>query len=567
MHSFEKYINFFLHINPNLQRRIFVLIPLLSLAGVLEIVSLAILIPLISLVLESESNFFIIELLNVDNLSSTRKVLIIFLVFMSLVIFKNFFVFYTTQFTYFTSALIKSSFQNKLLLSYLEKDYFFHLQSNSAHYLRNITVECNHIEGRLIMPSLSLIAEVLPIFFILSFLAYLNPAGVAIAFLVFTLTGVSILKFTSNQLVLYGREQIRSDGMQVKVAKEAFSVLREISIYHKSDKISKIYNKYTKKSAELVSRALILGQTPKLVLEIVGLFTVALIAFVSFLNGATGDEVLVELAVFMGAIIKILPSANKVVMNLQSLTHAKPAVENILKELKQADISKKADGMLKLSTFEKLGLENVCFKYPNTGKIILESINLNVTRGEIVGIRGESGSGKSTLINLLLGLLDTTEGHISINGMNISQCKESWQKKIGYVPQEVVLFDDTLKNNITFYQDNISKDEIDELLRRLKLGEFVDCLHNTVGESGSSLSGGQKQRVGIARALIRKPEFIIFDEATSALDSETEQDINRLIKEISKTVTVFVIAHKSSALEVCDRVYTIKNRDLVQWES
>lgn len=149
-----------------------------------------------------------------------------------------------------------------------------------------------------------------------------------------------------------------------------------------------------------------------------------------------------------------------------------------------------------------------------------------IYKGEIIGLKGESGSGKSTLINLLLGLFDTTKGIVKINDTDIKLCKESWQEKIAYVPQEVVLFDDTLRNNIIFYEDKIPDAKIQEILKRIKLEKFSNKLDITLGEGGSSLSGGQKQRIGIARALARNPQFIILDEATSALDNETEKEIN-----------------------------------------
>jgi ABC-type multidrug transport system fused ATPase/permease subunit len=468
-----------------------------------------------------------------------------------------------SKFTFTTALKIKVSIQNLLFKKYLEKDFISHLSSNSANYLRNITTECHQIEGRFIMPGLTLMAEILPVVFIVGFLVYLNPLGVFIAFIIFMIAGLLITKTTSKYLTVYGKEQIYSDGMQVKIAKEAFSSLKEIALYKKEEKISNIYNGYTHKSADLISNALALGQIPKFVLEVVGLLTISLIAYISFSKGATASEVLIELAIFMGAIVKLLPSANRIVMNLQSLAHAKPAIENILNELKDNIILDKNVGSETISKLEKISLESLSFKYPNTHYSVLKDVNLTINKGEIIGLKGESGSGKSTLINLLLGLFDATEGNIKINNVDIKNCKISWQDKIAYVPQDVVLFDDTLRNNIIFYQDNILDNTVKNILDKLKLQEFSNKLYMTIGEGGSSLSGGQKQRIGIARALARNPQFIIFDEATSALDNETEQEINKLIKVISKDITILIIAHKNSALEICDKVYKIRKNNLI----
>lgn len=558
------FLQFISFIPKNLKNRAYFLVPLLSISGILEVASLALLIPLISLVLQPSENAKIIEWLEISNYSESEKVLIVFAIFMIVIILKGIFVFFVNRFTFFTSAYMKISFQNLLFKKYLEKDFLSHLSSNSANYLRNITIECNNIEARLIMPLLMLLAEILPVLFIICFLIYINPLGVLIAFIIFVITGILIIKTTSKHLKLYGKEQINSDGMQVKIAKEAFSCLKEIALYKKEEKISHIYNSYTHKSADLISNALALGQIPKFVLEVVGLLTISLIAYISFSKGSTANEVLIELAIFMGAIVKLLPSANRIVMNLQSLAHAKPAIENILNELKDNIILDKnvdSETVLKL---EKISLKNLSFKYPNTHDFVLNDVDLTINKGEIIGLKGESGSGKSTLINLLLGLFDTTTGSIEINETDIKKCKKSWQDKIAYVPQEVVLFDDTLRNNIVFYQDDIDDENIKQILIKIRLEEFNNKLGLTIGEGGSSLSGGQKQRIGIARALARKPQFIIFDEATSALDIETEKEINKLINEISKDITILIIAHKKSALEICDKVYIIKHNKLIE---
>jgi ATP-binding cassette, subfamily B, bacterial PglK len=551
------------HIPYNLQKRVILLIPLLSVSGILEVASLALLIPLISLVLQPSENVKIIEWFGISNYSDSEKVLIVFAIFIIVIVLKGIFVYFVSKFTFTTALKIKVSIQNLLFKKYLEKDFISHLSSNSANYLRNITTECHQIEGRFIMPGLTLMAEILPVVFIVGFLVYLNPLGVFIAFIIFMIAGLLITKTTSKYLTVYGKEQIYSDGMQVKIAKEAFSSLKEIALYKKEEKISNIYNGYTHKSADLISNALALGQIPKFVLEVVGLLTISLIAYISFSKGATASEVLIELAIFMGAIVKLLPSANRIVMNLQSLAHAKPAIENILNELKDNIILDKNVGSETISKLEKISLESLSFKYPNTHYSVLKDVNLTINKGEIIGLKGESGSGKSTLINLLLGLFDATEGNIKINNVDIKNCKISWQDKIAYVPQDVVLFDDTLRNNIIFYQDNILDNTVKNILDKLKLQEFSNKLYMTIGEGGSSLSGGQKQRIGIARALARNPQFIIFDEATSALDNETEQEINKLIKVISKDITILIIAHKNSALEICDKVFKIRKNNLI----
>ncbi|WP_323596048.1 ABC transporter ATP-binding protein [Aliarcobacter butzleri] len=558
------YQNFIKYIPNSLKKRVIVLIPLLSLSGFFEVVSLALLIPLISLVLQPSNDSFVISFLGLTNSSGTEKIIVVFGIFIGVIILKGIFVYLVSKYTFTTALEIKVSFQNLLFKNYLQKDFIKHLESNSANYLRNITTECHQIEGRFIMPGLTLVAEVLPVLFIVVFLVYLNPLGVLIATVVFTISGLIITKTTSKHLKAYGKEQIQTDGMQVKIAKEAFSSLKEIALYKKEEKISNIYNSYTHKSANLISNALALGQIPKFVLEVVGLLTISLIAYISFSKGSTANEVLIELAVFMGAIVKLLPSANRIVMNLQSLTHSKPAIENIVKELESFEDNKYSQDEKHLDKLETITLRNMSFGYPKSYNFVLDNLNLTINKGEIIGLKGESGSGKSTFINLLLGLFKISDGQILINNMALDNCKNSWQSMVSYVPQEVVLFDDTLRNNIIFYQDDIQDDEIKKILQKVKMEQFADRLDMFVGEGGSGLSGGQKQRIAIARALVRNPQFIIFDEATSALDHDTEIQINHLIKDLSPEITVLIIAHKSSALKICDKIYRIKHNKLIE---
>jgi ATP-binding cassette, subfamily B, bacterial PglK len=223
------------HIPYNLQKRVILLIPLLSVSGILEVASLALLIPLISLVLQPSENVKIIEWFGISNYSDSEKVLIVFAIFIIVIVLKGIFVYFVSKFTFATALKIKVSIQNLLFKKYLEKDFISHLSSNSANYLRNITTECHQIEGRFIMPGLTLMAEILPVVFIVGFLVYLNPLGVFIAFIIFMIAGLLITKTTSKYLTVYGKEQIYSDGMQVKIAKEAFSSLKEISIYKKEE--------------------------------------------------------------------------------------------------------------------------------------------------------------------------------------------------------------------------------------------------------------------------------------------------------------------------------------------
>ena len=208
-------------------------------------------------------------------------------------------------------------------------------------------------------------------------------------------------------------------------------------------------------------------------------------------------------------------------------------------------------------------VDNLDFSYKK--KKILEGINLDIQIGETIGIVGESGSGKSTLVDLLNGLLKPTKGTIKIDDRNIEEFITSWQLSIGYVGQEIFLFDDTIRANIAFgiEEEKIDHNKINQVLKASQLSKFISELENgvetRVGDRGIQLSGGQRQRIGIARALYHNPSVLIFDEATASLDDQTEKQVMKSIYNLKQNKTMIIIAHRISTLNQCDKIYEIQH--------
>ena len=199
-----------------------------------------------------------------------------------------------------------------------------------------------------------------------------------------------------------------------------------------------------------------------------------------------------------------------------------------------------------------------------------DKINLNIRKGEIFGIIGQTGSGKSTLIDLLIGLLDPTNGKILVDGIDIKENKLNWFEKIGYVPQNMYLNDDSIKKNIAFtYDENkIDNEKVIDSAKKAKITDLIDNredkLEARVGERGNLLSGGQKQRLGLARALYQNTsELLVLDEFTSALDKETEEEIMQEIINFRKNKTIIMSTHKQNLLNYCDKIYDIEKNKLI----
>jgi ATP-binding cassette subfamily B protein len=218
-----------------------------------------------------------------------------------------------------------------------------------------------------------------------------------------------------------------------------------------------------------------------------------------------------------------------------------------------------------------ISFNSLSFKYEKSTEKILNNFNFKINKGDKIAIIGASGCGKSTLSKLLVNILTPTEGNITINNINICDYDNTWLKKhIGYVAQDSILFSDTIANNISYGLDNVSEYDIIDAAKNANAHEFISNLPNKYqtkleGTELSSLSGGQKQRISIARALIRKPQIIIFDEATSALDPYCEEQVQQTIKELfnNKICTMIIIAHRRSALEIADKIYELKGSQLI----
>ena len=279
-----------------------------------------------------------------------------------------------------------------------------------------------------------------------------------------------------------------------------------------------------------------LGFDPKSSLELIGLF--ALAAF------------------------RILPSTSKILVALQQMKFHKPSVNLLTEEFKLQN--KIEDNKDKFQNYEfkftkEIMVNNLSFNYERSKKNVLEKISINIKKNEIIGIVGKSGSGKSTFLDLLVGLLKPSNGSIKVDNIDISDGYESWQKKIGYISQNVHILDDTLKNNILFGSDLVSEKKIFEVLKIVQLDNFVqslpDGINTVLGEMGSQISGGQSQRLSIARCLYRDPEILIFDEATSALDIDTENEILKIFKEKFSNKTIIMVSHRENTMKICNKFY------------
>ena len=302
-----------------------------------------------------------------------------------------------------------------------------------------------------------------------------------------------------------------------------------------------------------------LNSLPKLIIEFfIVILVFSILALLKYFNYSP-EAILSYLAILMAAFIRIYPSISKISVAFININFYKPSVDLLFEQIIFEKKSNKIDDPVnKLKLNSSIIVKNVSFSYPGSQNLILDNVTFEIKKGEKIGIMGETGSGKSTLINIMVGLLSPNiGGSVEVDGVNIHSNSKGWFEQIGYVTQNVFLNNSSIKNNIVFYKSTIEDKKIIEAIKGAQLEKFLLSENNNlnfiIADDGKNLSGGQRQRVGIARALYKDPDLLIFDEATSSLDEKTEKNFLDIVNNI-KNKTIIIISHKKSTLKNCNRI-------------
>jgi ABC-type multidrug transport system fused ATPase/permease subunit len=305
-----------------------------------------------------------------------------------------------------------------------------------------------------------------------------------------------------------------------------------------------------------------LTTAPKYILEVVAVTLLLMLVWLSTGNG--GNEISVAvLSTASVALIRIMPCVSRLNGYISEMNYYLPAMNDICDDMFIRSEKTKTDS--ELSFDKKITFEHVSFSY-NTDTPVLTDVNMCISKGSRVGIRGESGGGKSTLANILLGVLKPDSGCVCSDGKDIRENLSVWYSFISYIPQDIFLVDGSILDNVVFMRA-VDEDKLWQVLEKVKLKDFVsgmkDGINTRVGDRGVKLSGGQRQRLGIARALYNDAKIFVFDEPTSALDIELEAEVMDSIYSLDDK-TVIIIAHRLETLEKCDVIYEVKGNNVQQ---
>ncbi len=358
---------------------------------------------------------------------------------------------------------------------------------------------------------------------------------------------------------------------------EAYSLLSdsfmgyiELKLADKQRLFQEKFMNNQRKSQRLEAISFLYNSIPPKVIEFIAITGIIIIILYSLLFSSNSGDVLVLVGLFAAAAYRMMPSINRIMNAMMSLKREQYAIDNLMLFREYLDNEEKNKSHIEEINFrEKINFKNVSFCYPDSEQPVLDNVSFTVNKGEKVGFVGSSGSGKTTLMNILLRFFNEEKGSVWIDDQRLNEKNvDSWRSIVGYVKQNVFIMKSTIKDNITLGDPVVDLEKLNSAIDQASLRDFVDSLpsgiETSVGELGSKLSGGQRQRLGIARALYKQANILVFDEATSALDSETEREVTEAINKLSNTdITMFIVAHRLTTLKDCDRIYELRNGKIV----
>ena len=542
---------------------------IILISGFLELMGISLILPFINVVINPEiilTNKYLHFIYTALHISSTTN----FLIFLAVVliatyIFKNLYMLFVYYFQYKILYDAQKDISLKLIKFYVKQPYSYHLNINTPEMVRIVTQDTTRCSDFL-TNVFFLLTEFIVLILVISFLFYINKLVTLILVILFVCIFIGIFKEIKPRIGMFAQNNLKYHAGMIKWIQQSLGAIKDIKILQKEQFfINKYYDssvKYT--SAQKYFR--FLDQVPRLLIETFVVTVILSVIIFLLYRGIDASTIIVQLAVFAMAAFRLMPSMNRMQIALNAIMCFMPSLNVVYRDLKNTKITGyfEVDENKNINIEKGININNLAYKYPNTEKNIFKNVSFSIKKGKSIGFVGPTGAGKTTIIDVILGLFNPTEGSITVDGIDIHKNKKSWFSKIGYVPQFIYLTDDTIKNNILFYDDeNVDDEKLKTVIEQAQLKEFIDSLpkglETIVGERGIRLSGGQRQRIGIARALYKKPEILVLDEATSALDNETEKAVMQAIEHLYGKITMLVIAHRLTTIEKCDEIYEIRN--------
>ncbi len=569
MDSIKKALSIF---NKKQKWKLLGIIAIILIGSIVELLGVTAVLPFINVALDPMSIFeneiliTIYECLKMDSAEDFLIVLGISLI--AIYILKNLYIIFMNNYIYKFAYRSQKELAGRLLTSYMKQPYSFFLQHNSADFIRNLNEDTMYF-FETVIACLQFAAEFAVCAMLGTTLLVMDVSltlGVVIILVIFVLTIFRMLKRNLE------RKGTQCRGYRAEMNKwilQATGGIKETKILGKERFFIDNYENLYSYFAEDYRRYKMYAFLPRPLMESLCVCALLTIVVIKILNGTDMSYFVPVLSVFAVAVFRMLPSFNRLATYVSQIMFNKASVEaiyNDLVEFETTDALSLEEVEDNIPFTKEIRLKNISFRYPNTDEDVVSKVDLVIPKGKSVAFIGPSGAGKTTLADIILGVLSAQNGDILLDGQPINAMSRSWHKKVGYIPQNIFLMDDTIRNNIAFgvEPDKINETQLEEAIEGAQLKEFIDSLSEGVdteiGERGVRLSGGQRQRIGIARALYFNPEVLVLDEATSALDNDTESAVMEAIDSLAGTKTLLIIAHRLTTIRNCEIVYEIKDK-------
>jgi ATP-binding cassette subfamily B protein len=473
-----------------------------------------------------------------------------------------------TRFGYAIGADISILVYRNLLYA----PYSLHVSKNSSEFISGITDKTGMVVTQILLPILLIISSSIILVAIFIALLSIDSFVAVIATLGFASTYGFVSFLTKKRLLIDSDNISKKSNLLIKSLQEGFGGIRDVLIDGTQEVYCKIFRDADlplRKSQAVIT---IIGQTPRFIVEALGITILAVLAYYLSKSSEGINNAIPVLGVFALAAQRLLPILQQIYASWTSIIGCSSLLKDILFYLDQGlpeYYSLSSPPLIKFNNYIKL--DNLDFRYSSDGPFILKGFTCKIKKGERVGLIGTTGSGKSTLIDIIMGLLLPKDGQLYVDDEIITAKNyRSWQLHVSHVPQSIFLADSTILENIAFGVplDEIDHELVSECAKKAQISQTIESwalqYKTLVGERGVRLSGGQRQRIGIARALYKKTDVIIFDEATSALDDKTELKVIDSIFNLNPDITILIIAHRLTTLKKCTQVIELEGGKVLQ---
>lgn len=555
---------------------------MILIGAIFEMAGVSIIVPLIQVILSPDSLLEnpdlegILGMLGIDD--ARGIVLFVGVGTIILYLVKNLYMTFLSWVRVSFAANVQQELSVNMLNAYMDKGYAYFLSVNTGDVQRGIQ---NDAEGvyQVLLQGMRIMTEMFSVVCI-CILIIIVDWKMAFCIMAFAMIGFLIVSLTCRRyLRKIGKEYQLYTGIVNGSLIQIIQGIKEITIMHRKKFFVSKYEKAFEKRQKAVVGQVVAAESPAFLIEAVCVCGMILVVCISALQNSEMTGFISGLGAFAIAAFRILPSVGKITNYLNNFWFYYPSLNSVYENMKNVSEEEIAgNDAWDESRDEKpvfrdsITLRDINWKYPETENNVLEGLNLSIKRGTSVGLIGASGAGKTTVADIILGLFVPQKGEVLVDGVSIEGLCGQWHRMIGYVPQNIYLIDDTVRNNVAFgiKKESIQDEKIWRALEQAQLKEFVESLpeglDTQVGDRGIRFSGGQRQRMAIARALYNDPDVLVLDEATSALDTETESAVMVAIDMLHNQKTLIIVAHRLTTIQSCDVVYEIVDGKAIKRE-